>query len=46
MRKLFLSVALVAFGLALPAPAKAPEGRTPREFPLISPFFFLALLIN
>ncbi len=24
----------------------APEGRTPREFSFISPFFFLALLIN
>ncbi len=28
------------------ATAKPPEERTPREFPLISPFFFLALLIN
>jgi len=27
-------------------PAKAPEERTPREMPLISSFFFLALLIN
>src|SRR6266404_8136259 len=28
------------------APANAPEERTPREFTLISSFFFLALLIN
>src|SRR5450759_1319011 len=28
------------------APAKAPEERTPREFPFISALFFLALLIN
>src|ERR1700688_3401069 len=28
------------------APAKVPEERTPREMPLISSFFFLALLIN
>jgi len=28
------------------APANAPEERTPREFTLISSFFFLAPLIN
>jgi len=28
------------------APAKAPGERTPREFPLISSFFLLALLIS
>jgi hypothetical protein len=28
------------------APAKAPGERTPKEFPFISSFFFLALLIN